>query len=99
VAARAAGAGRGRAVDAGALGGARVAGEQRRGCSARRAAWLLRAAVGRVRQRKRKKRRKKDSGGRFKSLIFGGQGLAAENKRLFSAAVSVAAENKVIFGG
>jgi hypothetical protein len=63
------------------------------------AARLLRAAVGRVRQRKRKKQRKKDSGGRFKSLIFGGQGLAAENKRLFSAAVSVAAENNLIFGG
>jgi uncharacterized protein YggL (DUF469 family) len=60
---------------------------------------VLRAAVSRVRQRKRKKQRKKDSVGRFKSLIFGGQGLAAENKRLFSAVVSVAAENNLIFGG
>jgi uncharacterized protein YggL (DUF469 family) len=63
------------------------------------AARVLRAAVGRVRQRKRKKQRKKDPVGRFKSLIFGGQGLAAENKRLFSAAVSVIVENNLIFGG
>jgi hypothetical protein len=32
-------------------------------------------------------------------LILSGQGTAAENKELFSAAVSGATENKLIFGG
>jgi hypothetical protein len=32
-------------------------------------------------------------------LIFGGQVKAAQNKDLFSAVVSEAAKNKVIFGG
>jgi hypothetical protein len=36
---------------------------------------------------------------RFKLLIFGGQGAAAENNCLFSAAVSEAARNSVIFDG
>lgn len=34
----------------------------------------------------------------FKRLIFGGQCSTAKNKRLFSATLSVAAENKFIFG-
>lgn len=35
----------------------------------------------------------------LKPVIFGGQGAATENNGLFSAAVSVAAENVAIFGG
>jgi hypothetical protein len=57
-----------------------------------------RAAVG-TGQREEERNIEKESGCRFKRLIFGDQGLAAENKLLFSAAVSVAAENKLIFGG
>jgi hypothetical protein len=90
----------------GVLGGAGATGEQRRGCSMRLAARELggpgsggAGAAGGGRSRETEKKRKKDSVGRFKSLIFCGQGLAAENKRLFSAAVSVAAENNLIFGG
>jgi hypothetical protein len=44
-------------------------------------------------------RREKESGCGVKSFISGCQGLTAENKLLFFAAVSVAAENKVIFCG
>lgn len=49
----------------------------------------------RSRETEKKKHRKKDSVGRFKSLIFGDQGLATENKLLFSTVVSVATENKL----
>jgi hypothetical protein len=37
--------------------------------------------------------RRKESKSCFKNLIFGGQGTAAENKKLFSTAVSETAEN------
>jgi hypothetical protein len=43
--------------------------------------------------------RREESGSRFKSLIFGGQGTATQNKKLFSVDVSDAAENNLIFGG
>jgi hypothetical protein len=52
-----------------------------------------------ARVRRETERRENESGCDFKSFIFGGQGFAAENKPVFSAAVSVAAENNLIFGG
>jgi hypothetical protein len=50
-------------------------------------------------EREERNREKKDPGGRFKRFIFGGQGLATENKILFSVAMSAATETKVFFGG
>jgi hypothetical protein len=50
-------------------------------------------------EREERNREKKEPDGRFKRFIFDGQGLAAENKMLFSVAVSVATENNLIFGG
>ena len=49
-------------------------------------------------RKERRKREEADTHG-INPLIFGGQGTTAENKKLFSAAVSEAAENKLSFGG
>jgi hypothetical protein len=51
------------------------------------------------REREKKQRTEKKGLDVFKYLIFCSQGVAAENKQIFSTAVSEATENTLIFGG
>lgn len=66
----------------------------RRGVGDKVAVWRVGVGSG-----ERKQRRKREEAGThgLKPLIFGGQGTTAENKELFSAAVSETVENNSLF--
>jgi hypothetical protein len=55
------------------------------------------SCAGRESRRREETRRRKELADRLKRLIFGGQCSVIENKLLFSAAISAAAKNKLIF--
>jgi hypothetical protein len=86
---------------AGAAGGAGPGDAWPAGCGAteRRAGGRPSGGGREKREREKKQRTEKKGLDVFKYLIFCSQGVAAENKQIFSTAVSEATENTLIFGG